>query len=192
MEKLICNENSGIGNLDLSNNLTLTSLDCEYTGLSSIDLSNNINLEYVVLQRNKLRTVDVSKLTKLRVLYINGNTDLAEIDVSNNVELCNLVCSFTKIKSLDFYEPDVNVFKGLKFAYDAGKAGGNMPVIFNAANEFAVAGFLKKEITFTQIYELIERAMDGVGFKNSPDLETVLETEREVYGFLTDYLRGSA
>lgn len=96
------------------------------------------------------------------------------------------------LSRLDFYEPDVNVFKGLKYAYDAGRTGGNMPVIFNAANEFAVAGFLKKEITFTQIYELIERAMDGVGFKDSPDLETVLETEHEVYGFLTDYLRGSA
>ncbi len=97
-----------------------------------------------------------------------------------------------RIGRLDFYEPDTNVFKGLKFAYDAGNTGGNMPVIFNAANEFAVARFLNREITFTQIYELIERAMSGVKLVSAPDLETVLETERKVYEYLSDYLGGTA
>jgi len=97
-----------------------------------------------------------------------------------------------RIGRLDFYEPDTNVFKGLKFAYDAGNTGGNMPVIFNAANEFAVARFLNREITFTQIYELIERAMSGVELVSAPDLETVLETERKVYEYLSDYLGGTA
>lgn len=97
-----------------------------------------------------------------------------------------------KMKQLDFYKPDADVFKGLKYAYKAGEAGGNMPVIFNAANEFAVACFLNKKITFTQIYEIIERAMSGVAFKDAPDLDTVLQTEREVYDFLKAYLGGMA
>lgn len=96
-----------------------------------------------------------------------------------------------KTGRLDFYEPDMKVFKGLRFAYEAGKTGGNMPVIFNAANEFAVARFLKKEITFVQIYELIERAMDKVDYKDASDLDTIFETEKQVYSFLSDYLRGS-
>ena len=94
----------------------------------------------------------------------------------------------TQIGRLDFSKPDTEVFKGLKFAFDAGKTGGNMPVIFNAANEFAVARFLKKEITFTQIYDLIERAMSNVTFNEAPDLDTVLKTEKEVYEYLRSVL----
>ena len=94
----------------------------------------------------------------------------------------------TQIGRLDFSKPDTEVFKGLKYAFDAGKTGGNMPVIFNAANEFAVARFLKKEITFIQIYDLIESAMSNVTFNDAPDLDTVLKTEKEVYEYLSSDL----
>ena len=67
-------------------------------------------------------------------------------------------------------------------------AAGLVAMIFNAANEFAVARFLKKEITFTQIYDLIERAMSNVTFNEAPDLDTVLKTEKEVYEYLRSVL----
>ena len=91
---------------------------------------------------------------------------------------------FYKVGKLDFEEPDMEVFKGLRFAYDALKAGGNMPTIFNAANELAVSRFLKGDICFVQIYEMIEKAMSDVDYKDDPDIEEVLMTEKEVYRVL--------
>ncbi len=91
---------------------------------------------------------------------------------------------FYKVGKLDFEEPDMEVFKGLRFAYDALKAGGNMPTIFNAANELAVSRFLKGDISFVQIYEMIEKAMSDVDYKDDPDIEEVLMTEKEVYRVL--------
>lgn len=91
---------------------------------------------------------------------------------------------FYKVGKLDFEEPDMEVFKGLRFAYDALKAGGNMPTIFNAANELAVSRFLKGDISFVQIYEMIEKAMSDVDYKDDPDVEEVLMTEKEVYRVL--------
>ena len=46
---------------------------------------------------------------------------------------------FTKLKEITFDEPDMETFRGLKLAYEAGKAGGSLPTVFNAANELAVS-----------------------------------------------------
>lgn len=67
---------------------------------------------------------------------------------------------FTKIKELNFYKPDFNKFPGLNLAYAAGKTGGTMPAVFNAANEQAVEMFLNEKIGFTQIPAIIEKVMD--------------------------------
>ena len=91
---------------------------------------------------------------------------------------------FYKLSSLDFEEPDMEVFEGLRMAYDASRKGGNMPVIFNAANEFAVARFLAGEIRFVEIYELIKKAMNDVDHIENPDLEQILATEKAVYELL--------
>ncbi len=91
---------------------------------------------------------------------------------------------FYKVGRLDFEEPDPEVFKGLKYAYDSLEKGGNMPTIFNAANELAVSRFLKGDIGFVRIYDMIEKAMSEVVFKENPSLDEVLMTEKEVYGLL--------
>lgn len=83
------------------------------------------------------------------------------------------------LSTLTFENPDLENFPGLKLAYEAIKAGGSMPTVFNAANEEAVAHFLNREITFMQIPELIEEAMKGHKTIASPDLETILLTEKE-------------
>jgi hypothetical protein len=61
------------------------------------------------------------------------------------------------------------------------KAGGTMPTVFNAANERAVAKFLKGEITFTDIYRIIENSMDAHAVIPDPDVLTILAVEKEVY-----------
>ncbi len=85
---------------------------------------------------------------------------------------------------LTFERPDTDTFRGLALAVRAAGAGGNMPVIFNAANEAAVRKFLKDEIGFLQIYELIEEAMDSVAYTEDPDVEGIFETERETLEFI--------
>lgn len=55
---------------------------------------------------------------------------------------------FKTLRSIDFYEPDMENFVGLKLAYRAGKSGGSMPTVFNAANERAVAKFLDRKLDF--------------------------------------------
>lgn len=67
---------------------------------------------------------------------------------------------FTKIKELSFQKPDYDRFPGLNLAYAAGKTGGTMPTVYNAANEQAVDMFLHGKIGFTKIPIIIEKAMD--------------------------------
>ncbi|MCQ2519843.1 MAG: 1-deoxy-D-xylulose-5-phosphate reductoisomerase [Lachnospiraceae bacterium] len=87
---------------------------------------------------------------------------------------------FFKLKELTFFEPDIETFKGLKFAYNALERGGNIPTVFNASNEVAVRRFLNREISFTNIYDIIEKAMDTIPFLANPSFEEILETEEQV------------
>lgn len=84
-------------------------------------------------------------------------------------------------KSLTFEKPDVKTFRGLALAFAGMKRGGNMPTVFNAANEKAVALFLKEKISYPAITEMIEACMEEINFLKHPDLDQILETEAEVY-----------
>ncbi len=86
--------------------------------------------------------------------------------------------------SLTFEKPDMDTFKGLSLAVRAAKRGGNMPTIFNAANEAAVRRFLKDEISFAGIYDIIEDAMEHVSYSEDPSAEEVFATEKETLEYL--------
>ncbi|MDO4976425.1 MAG: 1-deoxy-D-xylulose-5-phosphate reductoisomerase [Eubacteriales bacterium] len=88
---------------------------------------------------------------------------------------------FSTLKSIHFEKPDYDVFRGLALALEAGKAGGSMPTVFNAANEKAVALFLKEQIAYTDIVKIIERCMNAHETIENPDLEQILATEQWVY-----------
>lgn len=87
--------------------------------------------------------------------------------------------NLAEIGKLHFQEMDYERFRALKLAFEAGKAGGTMTTVLNAANEQAVAMFLSEQINFLQIEELIERAMDKHALISSPDLETILHVDAE-------------
>lgn len=89
-----------------------------------------------------------------------------------------------EIGTLTFERPDRETFFALSLAYDALEAGGNVPTVFNAANEAAVDLFLSRKISFLRISELISEAMVTVGFVGEPSVEDILETERETREFV--------
>lgn len=91
---------------------------------------------------------------------------------------------FSKLSQITFEKPDYKVFRGLSLAIEAGKTGGTMPTVFNAANERAVAKFLKGEIKYTDIVRSIEKCMDAHKVSVHPDLEEILATEQWVYSIL--------
>ncbi|MBQ8029918.1 MAG: 1-deoxy-D-xylulose-5-phosphate reductoisomerase [Butyrivibrio sp.] len=89
-----------------------------------------------------------------------------------------------ELHSLTFEKPDTDTFRGLKLAFDAARRGGSMPTVFNAANEMAVKRFLKGDIKYLQIYEMIEKAMENHKVIENPDVSQILEAEKETYSFL--------
>ncbi len=88
---------------------------------------------------------------------------------------------FFALKSMTFEAPDPENFRGLALAYEAAEKGGNIPTVFNAANEKAVALFLNRKIGFLQIPQLIECAMKEIRYIEHPSVEEILETESSVY-----------
>ena len=96
---------------------------------------------------------------------------------------------FTKLKEITFDEPDMETFRGLKLAYEAGKAGGSLPTVFNAANERAVSLFLEKKIPYLAITDLIQGAMENHKRKAAPNVDQILAAEQEAYDFIRETLR---
>ncbi len=92
--------------------------------------------------------------------------------------------NFEKLKSIHFEEPNTKVLRGLDLAKRSFETGGSMTTVMNAANEFAVAKFLNKEIGFTDIYRMIEYAMEHHSFIKNPSLDDILETEKETCSIL--------
>lgn len=91
---------------------------------------------------------------------------------------------FGALKSITFEKPDYEVFRGLSLALTAGKTGGTMPTVFNAANEKAVAKFLNREIGYMDIIRLIEKCMNAHQVQENPSLEEILATEQWVYSYI--------
>lgn len=85
--------------------------------------------------------------------------------------------NFFQIGQLNFIEPDLEKFPALKLAYQAGREGGTLPVVLNAANEIAVAAFLNKKIRFTEINYLVNKVMDLHNNINLPELEEVFHVD---------------
>ena len=88
---------------------------------------------------------------------------------------------FSKLTDITFEKPDPDTFRGLSLAYQAGREGGSMPTVFNAANEKAVAMFLNREIEYLDIPRIIEEAMMDHRKIADPSLEEILAVEAEVY-----------
>lgn len=93
---------------------------------------------------------------------------------------------FGTLSQITFEKPDMDTFYGLKLAIRAGKTGGTLPTVFNAANEKAVALFLDRQIRYLEIPELIRKCMEHHKTIADPDVEQILAAEQETY----EYIKG--
>ena len=91
---------------------------------------------------------------------------------------------FGTLTQITFEKPDMETFYGLKLAIEAGKRGGSLPTVFNAANEKAVALFLERKIRYLQIPEIIQECMENHKNISDPSVEEILKTEQETYQFI--------
>ena len=88
---------------------------------------------------------------------------------------------FATLSQLTFEKPDMDTFYGLRLAFEAGREGGSLPTVFNAANELAVSKFLDRKIPYLAIPEIIETCMREHKNILNPTVEEILETEKAVY-----------
>lgn len=91
---------------------------------------------------------------------------------------------FAKLSQITFEDPDFKNFHGLGLAYRAGKRGGTLPTVFNAANERAVQKFLNREIGYLTITDIIEAAMEYHIVRENPTVDEILSAEQETYEFI--------
>jgi 1-deoxy-D-xylulose-5-phosphate reductoisomerase len=97
---------------------------------------------------------------------------------------------FTNYSSLTFEKPDTETFCNLALATAALERAGNMPCIMNAANEVAVAAFLRDQIGFLEMSDLIEDCMNKVSFIEHPSYQDYVNTDKETRRLATQYITG--
>ncbi|MRG85365.1 1-deoxy-D-xylulose-5-phosphate reductoisomerase [Salinibacillus xinjiangensis] len=125
----------------------------------------------------QLGTTDMKGPIQYALTYPN------RLDISQEKGL-NLV----DIGKLHFDEMSFERFPCLKMAYDAGRAGGTMPTVLNAANEEAVQQFLNNKISFLAIEDFIQKAMDEHTMVSKPDLTTIVEVDQETRRRVKSYV----
>ena len=91
---------------------------------------------------------------------------------------------FSQLTEITFEKPDMETFYGLKLAFEAGRKGGSLPTVLNAANEAAVALFLNRKIKFLQIPEMIRCCMERHQNIADPTVEQIWQTERETREYI--------
>lgn len=96
---------------------------------------------------------------------------------------------FTQLGSIHFEKPDTTRFPALSLACEAGKTGGTMPAVMNAANEIAVIGFLQGKIGFVDIASLVEQVMLKHNVIYKPDLDTILSADRRARDICEDIIK---
>ncbi|MBU5341089.1 1-deoxy-D-xylulose-5-phosphate reductoisomerase [Caldifermentibacillus hisashii] len=94
----------------------------------------------------------------------------------------------TELGTLHFQKMDFNRYRCLRFAYEAGRRGGTLPVVLNAANEVCVQAFLNGKIKFLEIEDVIEWALENHVPTANPDLDTILSVDQETREIVTKHL----
>lgn len=86
---------------------------------------------------------------------------------------------FRNYPALNFEKPDTETFRNLALAFEALNKGGNMPCVLNAANEVAVAEFLKDRVGFLEMSAIVEQCLNKMAYIKNPSYDDYVETDRE-------------
>lgn len=167
----------------------------------TIDSSTLVNKGLEVIEAKWLFDVDIEKIKVLvhrqsvvhSMVEYQDNGVIAQLGAPDmklpiqyalsypeRLPMTNNELDFMKYQNLTFAEPDTDTFKALALAYKAGKVGGNLPCIFNSADEVAVELFLKGKIGYLAISDIIEEAMDNIELIENPTISDIIDTDREV------------
>lgn len=96
---------------------------------------------------------------------------------------------FFKLKTMTFEKPDMERFRNLAFAFEAARVKGNMACIMNAANEIAVAAFLKDKVGFLEMSDVIEKTMHKTSFIQAPSYEDYVQTDTEARYVAKEFIK---
>ncbi len=166
----------------------------------SVDSATMMNKGFEILEAQHLFNIDIEKVRVLIhpetivhsfVEFIDGSllAQLGIADMRLPIQYALFYperspnhiprLSFDSMRKLTFLEPDFKKFPCLKFAYEAGRIGGTMPAVLNAADEIAVDAFLAEEISFTQIPLVIRKVMESHIPVIDPYMEDILKADAD-------------
>lgn len=175
----------------------------------TIDSSTLVNKGLEVIEAKWLFDVDISKIKVLvhRQSVVHSMVEFVDngiiaqlgapdmrlpiqyaITYPNRLPMQGNQLDFEKYSDLTFEKPDTDTFYALKLAYEAGEIGGNLPCIFNSADEEAVRLFLENKIGYTKITEVIKNAMDSVKRIENPSLSEIFDTDAEAREYVRGYI----
>jgi 1-deoxy-D-xylulose-5-phosphate reductoisomerase len=192
LEKVTCEQALRHPNWNMGNKITIDSATLMNKGLEVIEAKwlFNINLDKIDV------IVHPQSIIHSLVQFVDGSVkaQLGLPDMKLPIQYAltfpkrmNSVFprfNFADYPTFSFEKPDLNSFPCLSLAYQASKEGGNKPCVLNAANEVAVAKFLKGEIKFTDIPKIIEKALRDIPFSKPASIEEYLGVDREVRGMV--------
>lgn len=165
--------------------ITIDSATLMNKGLEVIEAKQLYGVSYDKIQV----VVHPQSIVHSMVQYVDGSViaQLASTDMRLPIQYAltypeRLECvapklDFWNMQALTFEKPDTDTFRGLALAYEAGKIGGSMPCVMNAANEIAVEAFLNEQISFLDIYDIIESEMLAHVTLVQPELEDLFEID---------------
>jgi len=173
-------------NWDMGNKITIDSATMINKGLEVIEAHWLFDVDY-----DKIKVVVHPESIIHSMVEFCDSTITAELGVPDmktpiqsvltypnrtkgEVESLNLF----EVGQLNFKKPDFNKFPNLKLAYKAGKKGGSMPIVLNAANEVAVDLFLNKKISFLEISKIIEKTLGKHQKIDFPDIDKIMEIDK--------------
>lgn len=175
----------------------------------SIDSSTLMNKAFEVIEAHWLFGMDYDKIDVIihpqsivhsMVEYVDGsiiaqmsNTDMRHpiqyaLDYPERESSSIGYLNLSGLNSLTFEEPDRETFKALELGYRAGRAGGTLPAVMNAANEVAVMRFLDGRIGFSEITEAVKQTMDAHKNMSEATLDDILDADRWAREYITSIM----
>ena len=177
--------------------ITIDSASLVNKGLEIIEAHWLYNMPYEKIQV----VVHPQSIVHSMVEYIDGtvmaqlgSTDMRlpiqyALTYPERINLQSKKLDFWNMSNLTFEKPDTQTFRGIDLAYNAGKIGGTMPCVLNAANEIAVDAFLHNKIKFLDIYNIIEEAMQSHQVDYAPTAETFFAVDEETRFFAKNLIK---